>query len=209
EPAQPVAFSRTPAQDQQGWAASAPAQGWSTQPASKVIASAPGGAQGRPRNYWVVLLLSFVTLGVYGYVYMYKAFREVDLNSGQRHRAGIFWGMVASMAPYVLLLLLPMLLVSVAGEAWDWLILVMGIGALLGTLALVAAAVLSILYMVFELGQLRHARQQAGLAPVPGTAEYFLWAILGAFIIVGPFIALYKVNRSINEYWQRFGRPPA
>jgi len=48
-------------------------------------ASAPAGARplGKPRGWVVVILLSIVTLGIYGLVYQYKTFQEMKDYSGE------------------------------------------------------------------------------------------------------------------------------
>ena len=47
-------------------------------------APAPAGARplGKPRGWVVVILLSIVTLGIYGLVYQYKTFQEMQDYSG-------------------------------------------------------------------------------------------------------------------------------
>jgi Domain of unknown function (DUF4234) len=47
-------------------------------------APAPGGARplGKPRGWVVVLLLTLVTLGIYGLVWQYKTFQEMQDYSG-------------------------------------------------------------------------------------------------------------------------------
>src|SRR2546430_13187752 len=48
-------------------------------------APAPAGARplGKPRGWVVVILLSLVTLGIYGFVYQYKTFQEMQDYSGE------------------------------------------------------------------------------------------------------------------------------
>jgi hypothetical protein len=48
-------------------------------------APAPAGARplGKPRGWVVVVLLSLVTLGIYGFVYQYKTFQEMQDYSGE------------------------------------------------------------------------------------------------------------------------------
>jgi len=48
-------------------------------------APAPAGARplGKPRGWVVVVLLSIVTLGIYGLVYQYKTFQEMKDYSGE------------------------------------------------------------------------------------------------------------------------------
>ncbi|WNV74124.1 DUF4234 domain-containing protein [Geodermatophilus sp. DSM 44513] len=52
-----------------------------------------------------------------------------------------------------------------------------------------------------EVGNL-YARQQR---PRPVTATTGLWALLGAFILIGPLVWLIKTNGALNAYWRSMG----
>ncbi|RYN14583.1 hypothetical protein PG2006B_0010 [Bifidobacterium animalis subsp. animalis] len=42
-------------------------------------------------------------------------------------------------------------------------------------------------------------QRRRGMAPTVTAATYWLWAVLGSLIVVGPFIYYYKVLRAMNE----------
>lgn len=44
-------------------------------------------------------------------------------------------------------------------------------------------------------------RSDLGLGEGVSPVEFFLWLIPGAFILVGPFVAYYKLQNAINEVW--------
>lgn len=64
------------------------------------------------------------------------------------------------------------------------------------------------LYMskLMELRDLARARH--GLGPGLQLVPFLLWYIVGALIIIGPFIAYYKLQTEINEVWERARSPP-
>jgi len=62
--------------------------------------------------------------------------------------------------------------------------------------------VFGLLYLQAETRGLRADRQRLDLPPGTDFRTLALWTILGAFILVGPFIALAKVMQDVNGYWR-------
>jgi hypothetical protein len=66
--------------------------------------------------------------------------------------------------------------------------------------------VFGLLYLRDELKRLHQDRITLGLDPGVPFETVLLWSILGAFILVGPFIALAKVMHMVNGYWREVYR---
>lgn len=159
-----------------GQAPPATSPGWATPPAGYAApagygtpaAPAPGGVYplvaGKPRSFGIGLLLVIVTLGIYGYVWQYKVFKEVDNEHGYEHE-----------------------------QIWFWLGLFLSL--------IYIGIIFAIVYMVKEINKLNKARQSRGMMPGITPGVFYLWGILGALIIVGPFIAYYQLQKSLNETW--------
>lgn len=46
------------------------------------------------------------------------------------------------------------------------------------------------------------ARKSKGLQDGTNAVEFILWNLVGWIILVGPFIGYYKLQSSINQYWE-------
>lgn len=71
--------------------------------------------------------------------------------------------------------------------------------------------VFGLLYVRRELGLLHGDLRALGLRPRVSLKEVVLWTLLGALVLVGPFVALAKIVGEVNRYWilvyQRHGLP--
>jgi hypothetical protein len=73
-----------------------------------------------------------------------------------------------------------------------------------GGIALLIALVVSPVLGFLTASEVGTLYQRAGrAAPVSGITG--LWYFPGSFIIVGPFIWLFKVNGALNDYWRSLG----
>lgn len=63
--------------------------------------------------------------------------------------------------------------------------------------------IFSILYFVKEFPNLNAYRTSRGMDKGLTAGKFYAWTILGAFILVGPYVALYKLHKSANQVWQR------
>lgn len=70
----------------------------------------------------------------------------------------------------------------------------------LGFIPLVGIA-FGLLYVRRELRLLHGDLRALGVAPQVSVRQVMLWTLLGALILVGPAIALAKVNGEVNRYW--------
>lgn len=142
---------------------------------------------GKPRSPIVVVLLSIVTFGIYGVVWAWKAFREVDDASGQKHRAGWF---VAALVIFLAALVfqLPLLLAEAAG------------GSLL---AVVAVALLmsapQLGYVVPEVRQVIKARASLGGSANMLLAWAFVVLTVGSAVLSGVFMDLDMLTATATD----------
>jgi Flp pilus assembly pilin Flp len=74
-----------------------------------------------------------------------------------------------------------------------------------GVLFLVLGLIFAPLLWVYQykfVENVNAARAEAGLEEGVTAVEFLLWAIVGAIILVGPIVAYYKLQTSINEAWE-------
>lgn len=65
-----------------------------------------------------------------------------------------------------------------------------------------AGIAFGLLYVRRELTALHSDLRKLGVAPRVGFRAVALWTVLGAFILVGPAVALAKVVGEVNRYWE-------
>jgi hypothetical protein len=70
----------------------------------------------------------------------------------------------------------------------------------------IAGILFGLLYLRDELRSLHTDRARLGLPAGVKFDAVLLWTVLGAFILVGPSIALVKVMRDVNGYWRELYR---
>jgi hypothetical protein len=124
---------------------------------------------GKKRSFGRGILLVIVTLGIYGFYWAYKAYKEVyDQERRTDYPVAAF---VLSIIPFI----------NIIGIIW--------LHSIAG-------------------GAVQQARQAKGLPPGVSGGEFLLWLIPGILILVGPFVAYYKMQTSINEYWDACATHP-
>jgi len=159
----------------------------------------PGEPAGKPRSFWMSLLLGIVTFGVYFFVWNYKAFRELDEEHGQNHAAAWYWTALAILLFGVMVFLV---LVGVAvgtapdPENPD----VTGARLVYSAFALLWTAVF-LSYAFREISKLERYRQGRGLPEGFQPVWFILLYILGALLIVPTIVAYFLLQKSMNEVW--------
>lgn len=75
----------------------------------------------------------------------------------------------------------------------------------MGTLFLILGLLFAPLLWVYQykfVENVNQAREGLGLGEGVSAVEFLLWEIVGAIILVGPIVAYYKLQTSINEAWE-------
>lgn len=88
-----------------------------------------------------------------------------------------------------------------AGEEFPTLWFILALIPLVGIIG-------ELIYMSKFLDLKNGIRQQLGMAPGMTLGTFLLWFVLGSLIIIGPFVAYYKLQGDINEVWDRSMHPP-
>ncbi len=78
-------------------------------------------------------------------------------------------------------------------------------GLYVASLIPIVNIVTQIMFMNRFIGDVNTVREGQGLAPELSIGEFLGWAILGSLIVVGPFVAYYKLQTTINEVWAAAG----
>jgi hypothetical protein len=155
---------------------------------------------GAPRRNWKVTALTATVL--YPFIYSFVAFDELDRQHRRRHATGLYLGGLLTLVGIAALATAPFLEPDrcTIGTC-DILPSQVVIWATWGVAALTLCIGFALAYFVREFHNLRNYRRARGLRPGIGGLEFFLWLIPGALILVGPFIGMYRANRSIRELW--------
>ncbi|MHB8634065.1 MAG: hypothetical protein ACYDBQ_08895 [Thermoplasmatota archaeon] len=178
------------------WTQTCPACGHSgpARTGGDVQVQLPEGVVGAPRRFLPILGLGLLTLGIYLFVYYYKAYREADQQHGREHGAEMFWiGLIPVVGLFFQIAYLVTELGNVRGyrrahglrpgygpAAWfTWFVLVF---------AATFAAGFVVIYNI-------------QLQTVPALLVAYA-AVLWPAVLVGVLVATYGANRALRQMWQ-------
>lgn len=154
---------------------------------------------GKVRPFWLIVVLSVVTFGLYGLAYWWMAFREVDEHAGRRHAWWLYVAGVLSFGGLVV----ELAVVDQRGLTGGRALVLMA-----WTIALVAAP---LAYLTTEVLDVRAWRRSLGLNPGPNLPllgamvladaafSYAGWRLAAALAGLA-LTALVAVN--VNEGWR-------
>jgi len=123
----------------------------------------PVGQMATNRGIGKIILLSIVTVGIYGLVFLYGISRDINIIASR------YDGKTTMNAVIVILL---------------------------------SAVTLGILPLIWYHGlcdRIGKEKIRRNLGSDFSSSTFWMWAILGSFIIVGPFVFLYKLCNSMNQ----------
>ncbi len=168
----------------------------------------PSGPPGKIREYWICLVLSIVTLGVYGLWYHWVMHRELCDYLGRPVREKPIWitylvlyiGMFSIIGAFVVMVVGAGL--SGIGDEIEGIAAVLaGMLLLIGVffLAVIAAVVLFIVYVVKQFKVLTAAKQALGL-PSESAANRFLGFYVGG-VVASMFVGFVGTVLQAVAYW--------
>lgn len=157
---------------------------------------------GKPRSFWVSLLLGVVTLGVYFFVWNYKVPGELDREHNQPHATGWYWTSFAFQVVGALLIAAGVLATAAEQAARP------GVKPATNVLVVVAYGVYFVAtafflgYMFKEISKIERYRRERGLAEALAPIWFLLLYIFGSFLLVPQIVAYFLLQKSVNEVWQ-------
>ncbi len=173
---------------------------------------------GKVRNPFIVVLLSIVTFGIYGIVWQYLVFKEVDTQSNQVHKSGLFIaGIILIFIPFINFVGAILLLVYLLGEINQLrnakqqagLPPGMGAGAFIGIVILAWIVGMVAFFAIFAgAGGLASATENPDAA---GGAMIGSMLLGFAVLLVVSYLPYIILQTQVNNYWQGLGsgRQPA
>ncbi|MBI4393126.1 MAG: hypothetical protein HY556_04910 [Euryarchaeota archaeon] len=159
-------------------------------PSTKASATAPLAPpaihlRGKVRSFWRGLALIVVTLGIYVWYWHFAARKEItDQFKMRAFPALVYWG---ALAFYLL--------------GVFFLVAVPLLGIVAYVFCIIPSLILQVVYMSGFIDDVNGARRTLGLPVTFTFGSFILWYVLGALVIVGPFVAYSKLQAALNEVW--------
>lgn len=211
-PPMPTGYAPQPAATPAMYAPAAapppPAYG-SPQAMTPVYSTAPTGAPvaGKPRKFWISLLLGIVTFGIYFYIWNYVAFRELDKEHGEKHGAAWYWTALAVQL-IAIMIIAAAVVVAVAATLdqpktdppaepdLETPLFYAGLAvSFVGTAIYLA-------YLFQEVAKVERYRERRGLPTGFSPVWFVILYILGALMLQIPtIVAYYLLTNSTNGLW--------
>lgn len=121
----------------------------------------------KKRDFWITILLSIVTCGIYGIIFWYQYVEDVNTMCN---------GDGETTQNYIVVILLSMVTCGIYYYIW-----------------------------LYKLGnRMYNNGPRYGLTIEDNGSTLLLWSLLGAFIVVGPYIAMYKMIENFNGIADRY-----